>query len=65
MTTHVLDDMPAWLDRRHADLLTAACYCYDLRGQAERRGDMLRAADFNETGDVYFFRAQAISAEWD
>jgi hypothetical protein len=61
----VLDDMPAWLDRRHADLLTAARYCYDLRGQAERRGDMLRAADFNETGDVYYFRATAISAEWD
>jgi hypothetical protein len=55
MTTHVLDDMPAWLDR----------HCYDLRGQAERRGDMLRAADFNETGDVYYFRAAAISAEWD
>jgi hypothetical protein len=32
MTTHVLDDMPAWSDRRHADLLTAARYCYDLRG---------------------------------
>jgi hypothetical protein len=26
---------------------------------------MLRAADFNETGDVYYFRAAAISAEWD
>jgi hypothetical protein len=31
MSEVVLDDMPAWLDRRHADLLTAARYCYDLR----------------------------------
>jgi hypothetical protein len=30
MTAHVLDDMPEWLDRRHADLNTAARYCYDL-----------------------------------
>jgi hypothetical protein len=26
---------------------------------------MLRAADFHETGDVYYFRAAAISADWD
>jgi hypothetical protein len=63
MSEIVLDDMPAWIRRRHARLLEAARYCHALRDRVEDRDEM-RATDFDERGELFYGRAAAISAEW-
>jgi hypothetical protein len=65
MSIHVLDEMPAWVEARHAELNRAARESYALRNAAEHYGDEARAMDLHETGDVYFGWSLAITAEWE
>jgi hypothetical protein len=56
----VRDEMPAWIDRRNATLNQAARDCYRLRNAAGSD----RAVFYEELGDVYLYRAIALTEEW-
>lgn len=56
----VHDEMPAWIDARNAHLNRAARECYALRNAA----DTDRAGFYEEMGDVFLYRAIALTEEW-
>lgn len=64
MSTHTLDEMPDWLDRRHADLNEAARRFYGARDAAGDAGDPIYAAELQAAGDGYFLKAIALTEEW-
>lgn len=60
-----LTEMPSDVEQHHHELHLAARECYRLRNEAEQRGDVDRAQHHHDTGDIFFRRALALTAEFE
>jgi hypothetical protein len=56
--------MPEFVQRAHHDLCESARDCYDMR-DAALDNDPDLAREFDESGDVFLYRACALLEEWD